>query len=201
MHYFLDGYNMMFRIARATEDFRRQREQIISDLSTKIQILELDVTVVFDAKYQPGGATRSHTPSIEILYTAEGETADEFILNELKGEKRPSEHTVVTSDKKLAYLAKLCHSKTESVEDFIGWLNRRYRNKLRRQDIKRTPIKPLKSMAKSLPKPGTTPEESFDFYLHEFEKRLHKEDPISIKVEKEIVSDMQRWLRAFERNL
>jgi hypothetical protein len=197
MHYYLDGYNMMFRILRATEDFQSQRERIISDLSTKMQVLGLDVTVVFDAKYQKGEMSRFRTRSLEILYTAEGETADEYILNELKAESKPSEHTVVTSDKQLAYLAKLCHSHAETVEHFIAWLNRRYKNKLRRpvtEAKKHVPPTPIQAKAPA----ALPPEQCYDYYLGVFEQRL-KEQSIKSKSEpKEILSDMQRWLRAFE---
>lgn len=215
----------MFRILQATENFQSQRERIISDLSAKIQILDLDVTLVFDAKYQRGGLSRSHKHPVEIFFTAEGETADEFILNEIKSERKPSGHTVVTSDKMLAYLARLHHSHAETVEHFISWLNRRYKNKLLRPEKEiKTTTKENKltahEPAKTLKKPplASSPVECFDFYLSNFEKRLKEqviEDRFNIvqeipkkkklkshqPEEDDYLSDMQRWLKAFENNL
>jgi uncharacterized protein len=201
MHYYLDGYNLMFRILRATEDFRTLREKIIADLSAKIQILDLDVTVVFDATYQRGELDRSRTQSIEILYTAEGETADEFIINELKSGRKPSDHTVVTSDKELAYLARLCHSHTETVEHFISWLNRRYKNKLRRPVSEAPPKPKIMELPKLLKKVELPPPpvESFEYYLQAFEERLKEQNPKLKPEEREYLTDMQRWLRAFEQ--
>lgn len=200
MHYYLDGYNLMFRILQATEDFRAIREKIISDLSVKIQLLDLDVTLVFDAKYQRGELARSRNHSVEILYTAEGETADEFIISELKSDCKPSDHTVVTSDKKLAYQARLCHSHTETVEHFIAWLNKRCKNKLRRAGLEantRRSVELPKLITKAeLP---SLPTEGVEYYLQIFEKRLREQISYSKREEKEFLTDMQRWLKAFEQ--
>ena len=36
MHYFIDGYNLLFRILRAGDNLQKQREEIIQDLEIKI---------------------------------------------------------------------------------------------------------------------------------------------------------------------
>ena len=60
------------------EELQKQREAVISDLSKKISLLKLDASIVFDAAFQIGGASRTHYNDLEILFTAEGETADEY---------------------------------------------------------------------------------------------------------------------------
>ena len=52
--------------------------------------------------------TRSHYDELEILFTAEGETADEYIIDEIKNHPHPQQETVVTSDKKLAWHVRHC---------------------------------------------------------------------------------------------
>jgi predicted RNA-binding protein with PIN domain len=131
MHYFIDGYNMLFRLMDADDDLQSQREQIIYDLNKKISLLKINASIIFDATFQVGERSRSHFNELEILFTAEGETADEFILDELKNSLNPHQETVVTSDKKLAWHARCRAAHTESVEDFLSRVNKTYKNKLK----------------------------------------------------------------------
>ena len=80
MHYFLDGYNLLFRLLHNGEDLQSQRDSIIFDLNKKFSLLKLNASIVFDSAFQIGGRTRSHYDALEILYTAKRETADEYIL-------------------------------------------------------------------------------------------------------------------------
>jgi uncharacterized protein len=226
MHYYIDGYNLLFRILKAGDDLRKQREEITLDLDKKASFLELDLTLVFDSHYQEDANTRSHFNSIEIIFTARGETADEFILQELKESHAPSQHIVVTSDKKLARLCQLRLGKTESIDEFLAWTTKRYKNKLRqkRQQTLHPPI--LKTTKVETIKVNTPPSDSeppqncFDYYLDRFEKEiaaLEKEIPFppskkpdvktpkvkklkAIKKETQTeISDLERWQKAFER--
>lgn len=172
MHYYIDGYNLMFRILRADDDLQYQREQIVQDLNQKINFLKIDATLVFDAQYQRELGDRHHLQLLEIRYTDHGETADEFIIDELKREKNPREHTVVTSDKKLAWRARRLGAKTEKVEEFIRWLNKRYKKRLVRKEPEKKKVekkeKPIKKS--SDPPKNATLNECFDYYLYTFEK-------------------------------
>lgn len=140
MHYLIDGYNMLFRLMHAHSDLQTKREQIIYDLNKKVSILNWDVSVVFDATFQMGPGSRSHYNCLEILFTAEGETADEFILNELKTCTNPRLETVVTSDKTLAWHARCRHAHTESIEEFVARLNKLYKNKLKKRKQEKVTI-------------------------------------------------------------
>lgn len=225
MHYFIDGYNLMFRVLRAGDDLQMQREVIISDLNEKIQLLNLDVTIVFDAQYQFGEGSRSHFETLEICFTNQGETADDYIIKCVKSSPNPRQETVVTSDNKLAWRARRFLAKTESVKEFMSWLNRRHKNKLskREKEDESQITKQLSKFnlvseehtkeAEQPPKPGKTAAENFDYYLYQFEKKFHemaaeepKKKPPSKprrlkkipKAEHPQESDMERWQRIFE---
>jgi hypothetical protein len=198
MHYFIDGYNLLFRFLHDDNKLSDQREAVIHDLNTKIEILELEVTLVFDAQYQLGETSRSHYDNLEILFSGHGETADDLILEEIKRELRPRQVVVVTSDKKLAWFARRCSAKTESVEFFMDWLNRRYKNKLRAlknpKSVRALPsalsgkkhsedvLQAEQSQLQSQPQPKvvkvpsakSTPEECFDYYLDLFQSEANK---------------------------
>lgn len=161
MHYYIDGYNMLFRVmSRQGLNLRSQRENIIYELDKKITLIKLDVSLVFDATFQIGERSRSHFHSLEILFTAAGETADDFILDELKNSLNPEHETVVTSDKDLAWRARLRSAHTQSVEDFLIWLNKCYKNKLKSSSS--TPkIKSPLPFSKKTEIPSSTPSPTF----------------------------------------
>ena len=183
MHYYIDGYNLLFRLVHNGAKLQQQRQDIIIDLNRKIELLGLDATIVFDATHQLGEGTRSHFKELEIVFTAEGELADEYIIDELKSSPTPSQETVVTSDKKLAWRARRRSAKTESVEEFVGWLNQRFKNKLRhlKEKQKPAPVKlPVALIVPPAPKKSEKPipkaslEECQDYYQDVFEKEYNE---------------------------
>ena len=212
MLYIIDGYNLMFKVLRAGDDLQKQRVTIIKDLNAKVQLLNIDALLIFDAQYKYGEAQRSHYNHLEIHFTAQGEIADDYILKYIKGSSQPGEITVVTSDKKLSMLSRRRGAKAETVDEFLSLLNRRYRNKLKQlSEPQVTLASPLPEEPKKelKPKLKDTPEQCFDFYLDQFEKELleqgvknpNKKKARLVKpVVTERISDEERWLREFNRS-
>lgn len=230
MHYFVDGYNLLFRTLDAEDELKGQRDALLRELTAKCELLKLDVTIVFDAAFQPGGVTRSRSTHVEVIYTALGETADTHIINELKAMPKVKNETVVTSDKRLAWEARRYDSLTVEVSTFLVWLESRYRNKMRKlhkkpkesvvTKIVATRVAPVK---KSEPPPQRqTPEGCLDYYLYTFEQHLQQLEieqpppvrksptkthltpdhlPPAAKAETPGLSEEERWLRLFMRRL
>lgn len=218
MHYFIDGYNLLFYLFHSDDRFQEQREQLINELSHQFNILNIDATLVFDAQYQEGDEARSHFLDLEVIFTNQGVTADEYIINSLKNRLRQADETVVTSDKKLAWYARRCSAKTETVDHFLNLLAKRYRNKLRLK-TKKLVGQPVKKSSTLMKKPASNsnPEECQDYYLQIFEeeyKKIKKAEPErkllknkekgknvpkeKKKEEPAPFSEMERWLRLFE---
>lgn len=211
----------MFRFIKAGSDIQSQRESLIKDLNIKIETIHLDAILIFDAQYQMGEGSRSHIKDLEIFFTTYGQTADEFILQKIKNDPTPAQITVVTSDKKLAWLSRLRGAKTEPVDDFLKWLNSRYRNKIRKDKLTPIPEKILETPPKRVFEPTTTSsvEECHDFYLKRFEasyleilskepvKKANEEPLSKKKIQKKLKkvdpskSNEERWLEAFERDV
>lgn len=142
MHYYIDGYNLLFRLMhKAHDDLQTHREAIILDINKKAALLKLDISIVFDSTFQLGDRTRAHYDALEILFTAHGETADEYIIDELKQSTQPQKETVVTSDKKLAWRARTLSAHTESINDFLLWINKSYKNRQQRLRKANLPLK------------------------------------------------------------
>ncbi len=114
MHYFIDGYNLLFRLPQQKLSFEKSREEVINSLLG----VKLSLTVVFDG----GGGDRSertHKGPLEIVYTAKGQSADSYILEELSWIKKPGDHTVITSDKPLGLQCRQLGASVKSVPDFL----------------------------------------------------------------------------------
>jgi len=189
MRYYVDGYNLLFHVLSADQkELHVQRQQIIQELNQKASLLDLDLVVIFDAQYQVGESSRSHYDRLEILFTSQDETADETILEMVRDELSPSTITVVTSDKKLAWFARRCSAKTETVQEFINWLNRRYRNRLKQQKRPPAILKVASSSPKSecvksisaspsvpkVPTGDATAADCYEYYLKSFETEFEK---------------------------
>lgn len=130
MRYIVDGYNLLFKEAwtRTASSLEQARKQLIEELDTLASTLHLDLTVVFDAPFQSDDLRRGHYRSLEIVFTAKGQTADDYIVSlaDVVGKKA----IVVTSDRGLSRRAKGSGATIEGVHDFLVHLRKKSRNKL-----------------------------------------------------------------------
>lgn len=189
MHYFIDGYNLLFYLfGNSFQDFKSLRERLVEELNIEIEFLALDVTIVFDSHLSPGEGSRSHYRHLEIVFTPEGITADDLIIKKIKKIKDPTKEVVVTNDRELAFRARDHLANTQGVEQFLNWLSRRYSNKKRG---KPKPISFLKTSHRKDPAivnavpppplihdqpiepitPSAPTEGSLEYYLKKFESK------------------------------
>lgn len=146
MHYYIDGYNLLFYLlGTSAGSLKSQRDWIIQSLNIKTESLGLDLTVVFDSPLSPGEGSRSHFQHLEILYTPEGVSADDFIIYKLAESRDVSKEVVVTNDRELSIRARHQHANAQGIENFINWLDRRYKNKVKKK-IKLPQKHPEKSL-------------------------------------------------------
>lgn len=220
MHYYVDGYNLLFRSSSGVIELRKQRDMIISDLADHVVLLQLDITLVFDSS-RLGESTRRHFGPLGVVYTTLGESADAYIIGELQSLRERRQETVVTSDKTLAEHARRLGAQAMSIESFILWIRARARNKQRKK-VRELSNPPSRSpvIQEVVPPPSRTQEEA---YLLIFEQRFeeiikseankgkiaenpksrsrskkssHRHKPQVLKKEPE--SDHERWRRIFE---
>ncbi len=201
MHYYIDGYNLIFRILDVSEDLQAQREALLQDLAKKVQLIKLSATIVFDAHYRPGAVTRGHYKDLEVVYTSEKESADDYIHRKVRRVKNPKFITVVTSDKKLAWLCRQQGCNTESIPAFLRWLNRRYQNELApAPNPERKKAPKIAELPKLPPKEGTL---SYYEAIFEGKSVSQEQEPLppprkeKRTEENESESDFDRWMRLF----
>jgi uncharacterized protein len=200
MHYFIDGYNLLFRFSSDESALENSRKEFISDLNNTSNFLNLDITLVFDAAYTNDDLSRSHFDNIELIFTSEGESADDYIVDALEFCKKPQNEMIVTSDKGLSRRCRGLGAHTQSVHEFIKWIRHRDRTGKgkkkqskelfpsessqellvpKRISAKKDKKKESSKIFELLPpiNKGAPTTELFEYYLEIFEKKLKEENP------------------------
>ena len=79
----VDGYNVIFAwpdlAQQARSDLDAARRQLCDRLSSYAGFTKCRLVVVFDGYKQPGPGEKTHLNNIQVVYTAQGETADAYI--------------------------------------------------------------------------------------------------------------------------
>ena len=120
MHYWIDGYNLLFQLPSSKGSFEIKRQKLILDLNSQAKSLSIQTTVVFDSSEKDRDLnTRSHYEALEIIYTSSKKTADDFILDSVEFSSHPEEMCIVTSDKDLARKSRALRANTLSLEGFL----------------------------------------------------------------------------------
>ena len=127
-HYFIDGYNLLFRVQGKPRPLQHKRQELISLINQEAILFSLNITLVFDgAQIDADDLVRGHFDAIEIVYTRKNQTADEYILEELHHIKNRAIEVVITSDNQLASHCKSLGAKTESIEQFLSFLANKHK--------------------------------------------------------------------------
>ncbi len=132
MHYYIDAYNLLFKLQIKSSSLQKQREALLTTLKP---YSSLNLTLVFDGHEI---CERSHFGDLEVIYT-QGETADDYIIKEIENSPKPSSHTVVTSDRPLATTAKNLGAKILSIPEFLTLISKKGKKKQVEKTFTETP--------------------------------------------------------------
>lgn len=128
MHYLVDGYNLLFCSLKKKGPLQQTRQRMIQELNEVISQLCLDVVLIFDGSQENlPYLSRGHFDTLEIVYTSKEQTADEYITEEVIYSKAPSEITVVSNDRELTNRCRHNGAKTQTIEQFISYLQKKRR--------------------------------------------------------------------------
>ena len=140
-HFLVDGYNMIFAWdelrAKAAYSLADARDKLIDILADYQGAAGHDITVVFDAHKVAGGPGRLFASAgVSIVYTKEGQTADNLIESLSAALSRTCVVRVVTSDyteqivsfgqgafrmSVQEFVREITSSKQGLRENYIGW--------------------------------------------------------------------------------
>jgi len=130
MHYWIDGYNLLFRITKSYREMKQNERKLLSALNRSITLLKYQVTVVFDGREKdPPEALRRNLDSLAMIYTPHHQTADDYILKAIADASNPAHEVVVSSDMELLRKAKQRGAKAQTVENFLSQLARKKQKK------------------------------------------------------------------------
>lgn len=157
MYYILDGYNIIYALGLDSLGLEASRRALLIRLIDFIGSQPLRISVVFDAHSAPGNISRVRFDAIEVVYTHEKQTADEYIIEFLEFKKHPKSYSVVTDDCGLKSRVQFLGAKIVNCSDFIKFLKKK--NKNTNTKDKNTEIF----------------DKDFSRYLDIFEKKIKKE--------------------------
>lgn len=161
MHYIIDGYNLLFRIQGKYASFEEKRTSILNLLDKELSHLHLNTSIVFDSSKQARDyAQKSHLEHLEIIFSPQSRTADDYIIEILEHTKSPKTKIIVTSDQGLARQCQHLGAQVLSIEEFIALIAEKRKKK------KKLPSKP----------PYKESYAELDRLLKIFEKRLEEEE-------------------------
>ena len=100
---FVDGYNIINSWERLKtlrdDEFEGSRKKLIDVLAEDKSYSQIEIILVFDAHLVKGNSgTISNYQGLEVVYTKEGETADQYIEKKLDEIGRVKKVRVATSD-------------------------------------------------------------------------------------------------------
>lgn len=116
MPYFLDGNNLIGVVRRTARPSEEDRAALVSEISARLRQTRARATLFFDG---PAGARPAALGSLSVR-TASGSSADEAILQAIRGSRAPGECIVVTADRELARRARDAGAKVAPPRDFFA---------------------------------------------------------------------------------
>lgn len=126
MQYWIDGYNLLFRIPHLQGSLEEKRRKLILDLNSLAKKSQLCFVLIFDANDKERSLdSRSNFDSLEIIYTTSKKTADEAILEKVSTVRHPATICVVSSDKGLTSQVRYLGAQVLSLSEFCFFLDKK----------------------------------------------------------------------------
>ena len=131
LHYLVDGYNLFFFLSQENPS-TQLRFSLIESLEAVTYIANLSVSIVFDSREDVASDSGNilDYKSLEIIYSAKNQSADEYILEYLYALKEPKDLCVVTNDKAIVQAAKESMVSTMNLSMFLSLLHKKRKQSL-----------------------------------------------------------------------
>lgn len=121
MHYFIDGYNLIGKIPGISFSDPEKENKCVQFLVTRMQGKTDKVTLVFDGRGVLNiFVSKEKRGPITIIFTPNGETADEYLIRKAQNRKGNGGLTIVTSDNDIIYHTKKAKIPFMRSEEFLG---------------------------------------------------------------------------------
>ena len=123
MHYLIDGHNLIGRMPDiALEDVQDEVELVLRLRSWAAGARSRRVTVIFD-RGLPGGVDRTlSTGDVKVVFAAQGQSADQLLINRIQRASSPGDYTLVSSDLRIVREAQARRMNVIRSETFVSRL-------------------------------------------------------------------------------
>ncbi|PIS01893.1 MAG: hypothetical protein COT85_08115 [Chlamydiae bacterium CG10_big_fil_rev_8_21_14_0_10_42_34] len=156
MYYLIDGYNLIFSLVESKDSLQTRRNKVIHALQKQFAKRKISGMLVFDGAHRRDEESGLSYPSpLIVAYAPKGQSADDYIIENVESSSNPKLITVVTNDRGLARHVKSSGAKVQLNNEFIKWLNK----KTKKEELK----EPRDS------------QQNMDRLLEIFEKRLRED--------------------------
>ncbi len=157
LHLLIDGYNLLHQMPELAflmeEDPEEARRALIAKLQQYQRVRRHRITVVFDAWNDEKPRHQMTIKGIQVVFTAQGETADDYLKRQALKEKERA--IVVTSDREIRSYVETYGAISISGRDFLARLENALYEELKGESLdlpprttKKLPKKARKRLAK-----------------------------------------------------
>lgn len=128
--YIIDGYNVIgawpeLASLKKQHELEAARDRLIHQCANFQKFEQLDIWIVFDAQFVPGITQSFDTMRVKVIFTSEGETADDYIERTVSQlNTKAIQVSVVTSDLAEQWLIFQKGALRKSARDFYVELKR-----------------------------------------------------------------------------
>jgi len=123
--YFIDGYNLLFRLCKVDGELKKAREVLVRWLAS----FPYSLTLVFDGKRTDQSDFPYHIGQLSIVYTCSGQSADEYLIEMMLSGENRKQAIVVTSDTLLGASIKGIVVEVMSIDLFFSMVKKKERKK------------------------------------------------------------------------
>ncbi|NPB09579.1 MAG: NYN domain-containing protein [Thermodesulfobacteria bacterium] len=149
IHILIDGYNLLHQMPETAflmkEDPEEARKALLDRLRTYQKLRRHRITVVFDAWGQDEPRRKVNMKGIQVVFTAPGETADDYLKRMAVKEKERA--VVVSSDREIRSYVETYGAVSITSRDFLERLEAALY-----EELKGEPLAPPPPPSKKLPK-------------------------------------------------
>src|SRR5207249_12292315 len=98
MPYIVDGHNLLGQTPGLSLTDPGDRGRLVSVLAAFCRERRCRMTIFFDGEPPRGGRAVLHLGGVRIVHSGRGRSADDAILDMIRGSRTPADITLVTSD-------------------------------------------------------------------------------------------------------
>ncbi|MDN3505568.1 MAG: NYN domain-containing protein [Rhabdochlamydiaceae bacterium] len=121
MDYWIDGYNLLFKIKSHMHSLHQSREELLNELKLHLIKSQMKATIIFDSAEENSGdfPSKKSLHPIEVIFSPAGMTADDYILEMLRTTISAKNTVIVTNDSHLAFSCRNSLARSYSIDDFL----------------------------------------------------------------------------------